>query len=148
MYLRGTGERRLLNELRKHLNERQLIWVLPDVREAEFTEAFQGLDKEPALSLALESAMDVIEEIALSGGEDELAFQNAQAAGTILWNRGPDEQALKIWSLLAVAEPRFMKDPRRCVRSQKRSSSGFPAPTKKNFGFAVKMLVGLFSSFF
>ena len=112
-YLLGRGEDRLFYTVCHRLDDRQFAWVLPDVASRDFLDVFKRSDWERRLDSIVQHIADFVEEIGLGKRSAGHGLDNAAEAATILWNRNCTEEALQLWTLIAIAEPGLFKDRRR-----------------------------------
>jgi len=127
-HLVDRGETGLLDSVRERLNERQFAWLLPDMSAGDFPAEFARLQEEDALRKAVQCIAGFIEEAGLHAQPAGQGLDNAAAVATILWDRGRAEEALQLWTLLAIAEPQRFEDPA-CLRPVANALPGWiPCP--------------------
>jgi hypothetical protein len=109
-YLAGRGEMELLDAVRQRLDDRQLAWVLPDVGAADFLAELARLRGEHALPSIARSIADFIEDVEFCEQPAGHWFDNATAVAAMLWNGDRVEEALQLWTLMAITEPELCED--------------------------------------
>jgi len=103
------GETDLLDAVRRRLDDHQLAWVLPDVGAEDFLEELERLQGGQALGVAVQLIVDFVADVTLRGrpaGDGLDGLDNAADAALLWWERGHLEDALQLWTVLAIAEPR------------------------------------------
>ncbi len=115
-HLVDRGEMELLAAVRQRLDDGQLAWILPEVGADDFLGEFQRVQDEEALRSVLRLIADFLEDVKLRGQPPGRGLDNATAAANVLWQRGRAEEALQLWTLVTIAEPRRSADPE-CLRA-------------------------------
>lgn len=100
----------MLDTIRGRLNDGQLAWFMPDIATDEFLDELRLFGAESVLRSIARRVADRVEQMAIEGGTSRRGYEHSAIAADLLWDRGLEDEAIELWSLLAVVAPELFSD--------------------------------------